>query len=113
MAIGSFSSADELSAGGGHRGSMGSQKTINIWDENITRVIQIEKNLARAMRNVGVAAKVQVNSEPPHLMRLNLIGSTPAIQIDNGHFWRHTVGEVITVEQLEYLLRKLQKEGLL
>lgn len=92
---------------------MGLQKTINIWDENIARVIQIERNLACAMRNVGVTAKVQLNSEPPQLMRLNLIGRTPAIQIDDGEFWRHTVGEVMTVEQLEHLLRKLQKEGLL
>ncbi|MBN2060465.1 MAG: hypothetical protein JW882_08615 [Deltaproteobacteria bacterium] len=89
------------------------QKTINIWDENISRVTRIEKNLAQAMRNMGISAKVQINSEPPHLSRLNLIGSTPAIQIDSGEFWRHTAGKVITVEQFEHLLGKLQKMGIL
>ncbi len=86
---------------------------IIIWDENAGRINAMEPNLRVAMSRCNIKASVQLNSEPPLLSRNNLIGSTPAIQIDGGEFWRHTIGVAVTIEQFEQLFAKLRSLGII
>lgn len=84
------------------------EQEIIIWDESAPRLNAMEPNLRVALHRLGIKAHIQTNCEPPLLARHNLTGTTPAVQINGGDFWRHTVGEVITVEQFMALLHKLR-----
>lgn len=89
------------------------QTEIIIWDDNASRIHAMEPNLRVALQRLGVRASIQTNCEPPLLARHNLTGTTPAVQVNGGEFWRHTVGEAVSAGQFEILLRKLQTMGLL
>lgn len=89
------------------------QNRIIIWDDNAQRLNAMEPNLRVALTQTGVKASIQTNCEPPLLSRHNLTGNTPAIQVNDGDFWRHTIGETVTVDQFVALLRKLKHMGLL
>ena len=86
---------------------------IIIWDDDAGRIHVMEPNLRVALRKRGLDAHIQTNCEPPLLARHGLTGSTPAIQINGGDFWRHTVGQAISADQFESLLGTLQTRGLL
>lgn len=89
------------------------EQEIIIWDDSAQRLNAMEPNLRVAMNKLGVKAHIQTNCEPPLLSRHNLTGNTPAIQINGGDFWRHTVGEPVTVEQFMALLHRLRGMGML
>lgn len=86
---------------------------IIIWDDNASRLNAMEPNLRVAMKKLGITASIQTNCEPPLLSRFNLTGNTPAIQVNDGDFWRHTIGVPVTVEQFMALLVKWRNTGCL
>jgi hypothetical protein len=90
-----------------------SEQIINLWDESAQRLHAMEANLAVALRRLGITAQIQINSEPPLLARAGLSGKTPAIQVNDGDFWRHTIGEAISEHQFMSLLGRLRDTGVL
>lgn len=86
---------------------------IILWDDNADRVHRMEPALHTALQKMQIPASIQINCEPPLLSRHQLIGKTPAVQINGGDFWRHTIGEAITEEQFLVLLNKLKRHSLL
>jgi hypothetical protein len=90
-----------------------SEQIITLWDENAQRLHTMEANLAVVLRRLGITAQIRLNSEPPLLARTGLNGKTPAVQVDDGDFWRHTVGEAIGEQQFMSLLSRLRDAGVL
>lgn len=84
---------------------------ITLWDDNAGRINSMEPNLRVALQRLGLKARIQTNCEPPLLARHNLTGTTPAVQINGGDYWRHTVGQAVSADQFEALLRRLQSLG--
>lgn len=86
---------------------------ITIWDENSLRLMESEKNLRIVMTAMSIKAKIQLNNEPPLIARNGINGKTPAIQINDGDFWTHTIGEPIHIENLEKLFSRLRENKIL
>lgn len=84
---------------------------IIIWDDNATRLNEMEPNLRVAMKKLGINASIQTNCEPPLLSRFGLTGNTPAIQVNDGDFWRHTIGVAVTIDQFLSLLGRWRCAG--
>jgi len=90
-----------------------SEQRIVIWELSAERIQAMERSLRRAMRRLGLAAQVQFNSEEPLLSRHQLLGSTPAVQVNGGELWRCRPGESITEEEFVDLFTLLRRNGLL
>ncbi len=84
---------------------------ICIWDDSAPRINAMEPNLRVALQKLGLKAQVNSNCEPPLLARNNLTGRTPVVQLDEGDFWTHTIGETVTTEQFTNLLKRWQFLG--
>lgn len=82
---------------------------ITLWDDDAKRLIVLEKNLRVALRALSLEAAIQLNSEPPLLARHGLNGKTPAVQIADGPFWTHRVGQSISAEEFTTLLTALRQ----
>ena len=80
---------------------------IVIWDIDAERISQIDKNLNRALNELGLRAVVASNAEPLSLERENLLPRLPVLEI-NGLYWSLTPGKVFSKEQCKSLLRRLQ-----
>ncbi|SHN59762.1 hypothetical protein [Desulfovibrio litoralis] len=78
-------------------------KTIIVWDESADRINEMQISLPQALKVMGIKARIQWNSEPPLLSRMQLFGTTPAIEID-GEFWRHTIGKAVSEKEFIELL---------
>ncbi len=76
-----------------------------IWDDNARRINAMEPRLKSVLTRHGIKALIQSNCEPPLLSRFNLIGRTPAIQLDDGEFWHRKYGEEVTEDQFEELIK--------
>ena len=94
-------------------GNAVSEQLITIWDDSAQRLHAMEASLVIALRRLGIKAQLLTNSEPPLLARVGLTGKTPAIQVNDGDFWRHTAGEAISESQFVSLLSRLRKDGIL
>ena len=92
---------------------MAIKQEIIIWDTDGGRLHEVENNLKIALRHLGIAADIKMYCEVPLLSRFQLIGKTPAIQVNGGEFWRHTIGKAMTVEQLISLFEHLRSAHLL
>lgn len=92
---------------------MAGQQTIVVWDLCVERIRVMEANLRMAMRALGIRALVQFNSEEPLLSRHNLIGRTPAVQVNGGGLWHCAVGETISKEAFISLFTHLRELQLL
>ena len=79
---------------------------IVIWDIDAERISQIDKNLNRALNELGLRAVVASNAEPLSLERENLLPRLPVLEI-NGLYWSLTPGKVFSKEQCKSLLRKI------
>ena len=66
----------------------------------------MEKNLKSAMRKLALRATIQFNSEEPLLSRFNLLGKTPAVQINKNAMWRRTPGKIISEEEFITLFKQ-------
>ena len=80
---------------------------IVIWDIDAERISQIDKNLNRALNELGLRAVVASNAEPLSLERENLLPRLPVLEI-NGLYWSLTPGKVFSKEQCKSLLRRLR-----
>ena len=78
--------------------------TIILWDENALRLQETNANLCQALKILHLKAKITLNSEPPLLSRMGLLGRTPVAEIEN-QYWRCTVGKVISCEQFIELFK--------
>ena len=85
-------------------------REIILWDLSADRLHEMEANLKKAMRQLGISAIVQLNSEEPLLSRHHLLGHTPAVQVNGGQMWRLTPGVIISEENFRGLLTMLMKE---
>jgi hypothetical protein len=73
-------------------------ETITIWDESSERIQKMQISLAQALKILRIKARIQWNSEPPLLSRMQLFGTTPVIEI-NGELWRHTIGKAVSEKE--------------
>jgi len=80
---------------------------IVIWDIDAERISQIDKNLNRALNELGLRAVVASNAELLSLERENLLPRLPVLEI-NGLYWSLTPGKVFSKEQCKSLLRRLR-----
>jgi hypothetical protein len=79
---------------------------IVVWDSSAQRIHLMEKNLKSAMRKLAIRATIQFNSEEPLLSRFNLLGKTPAVQINKSAMWRRTPGKIISEEEFITLFKQ-------
>ena len=79
---------------------------ISIWDNDGERIRQIECNLFRALRSLGLKGTVKIISEPPLLSRENLLQRVPVLEIQD-KYWSLKPQTVITEEQCRALLNFL------
>lgn len=86
---------------------------ISIWDENSQRLMASAQNLRGVMKELHIMAEVQLNNEPPLLARNRINGKTPAVQVNDGDFWTHTIGAVISVDSMKVLLTALRSKKIL
>ena len=82
---------------------------VDLWDENAARVMESEKSLFSVLVEMGVSARVQINSEPPMIVRSGMAGKTPAIQVNGGDIWTYTPSTAMTCQSLRNLLMYLRK----
>ena len=80
---------------------------IVIWDIDAERISQIDKNLNRALNELGLRAVVASNAEPLSLEREKLLPRLPVLEI-NGLYWSLTPGKVFSKEQCKSLLRRIR-----
>ena len=80
---------------------------IVIWDIDAERISRIDKNLNRALNELGLRAVVASNAEPLSLERENLLPRLPVLEI-NGLYWSLTPGKVFSKEQCKSLLLRLR-----
>ncbi len=79
---------------------------ITIWDNNSTRIAEIDVNLGNAMRRLGMKGLVRIMSEPPLLAREGLLNDVPVLEIQ-GKYWKIHPNRTITEEECLSLLRIL------
>lgn len=77
---------------------------ITLWDENAARLQDTSANLCLALKTLHIKAEIILNSEPPLLSRMDLLGRTPIIEINN-YYWRCTIGKEISCEQFIELFK--------
>ena len=83
------------------------RQNVIIWDDNANRIQELHQSILQALSILDLKADIQINCEAPLLERYNLIGTTPAFQINGGDFWRNTDKEHISVEDFKNLFIKL------
>ncbi len=83
-------------------------KKITIWDNDPSRIAQIEQSLMLVMKDLGIKYEISSMSEPPLLSRMGLYGKTPALEI-NGNYWTWKIGEVIPEQKVKNLLVFIEK----
>ena len=77
---------------------------ITIWDNDIPRIAEIDRNLHRALLRLGLRGRVRVMSEPPLPARMGMLNEVPVLEI-GGLYWRHGANRAISPEACEALLR--------
>ncbi len=92
---------------------MPEKQKIVIWDLSAERIQAMEASLCLAMRRLGIRADVQFNSEEPLLSRHNLLGRTPAVQVNGGGMWRCAEGRPVSEEEFAALFTRLREEKLM
>ena len=83
---------------------------ITIWDNDIVRIRDIDRNLNLAMRELGIRRVIRVISEPPLLARENLLNRLPVLEIA-GRYWSLKPGRTISQESCKGLLQMIEKES--
>lgn len=78
---------------------------ITIWDNDIARIGVIERNLAIAMRYLGLSGTIHIMSEPPLLAREGLLNDVPVLEIA-GKYWKLRPNSIITENDCLCLLRR-------
>lgn len=76
---------------------------ITLWDNDIPRMAEIERNLHQAMRVLGLHGQVNFMSEPPLLARMGMLNEVPVLEI-GGLYWKHGANRTISPEACEALL---------
>ena len=82
---------------------------ICIWDNDSARIAEIDANLARALRSLGMRGNVRSMSEPPLLAREGLLNDVPALEIA-GRYWKLRPNQTISEEACRSLLRRFHGE---
>lgn len=80
--------------------------SITIWDNNVTRIADIDHNIHLALRELKLKADVNSISEPPALARENLLNRVPVLEIA-GKYWSLTPNKTISQSDCEKLLHKV------
>lgn len=83
---------------------------IVIWDSDNGRIVEIDRNLRLAMKQLGIKGRVTSMSEPPLLGRMGLLGKVPVLEI-NGCWWSLPQGTTIDLEQCLDLFARLRAGG--
>jgi hypothetical protein len=78
---------------------------IIIWESNGECIRACELAVYQAMKDLGMKAKVIINSEPPLISRNQLWDRLPVLEI-GGLYWSLRPGQPFTVAQVTGLLRK-------
>ena len=76
---------------------------ITIWDHDIERIADIDRNLHRALRKIGRRCQILCMSEPPMLARKGVLHSAPVLEID-GNLWSLKPGDNITEADCDSLV---------
>ncbi|MHB1131782.1 MAG: hypothetical protein ACYC4L_05270 [Chloroflexota bacterium] len=82
---------------------------ILIWESSVERIRACELAVYHALKELGLKARVTVNSEPPLISRNQLWERLPVLEI-GGLRWSLNPGEAFTAEQLTRLFRKVFAE---
>ncbi len=85
------------------------QNTIILWDDNPSRICEIENSIKHVLSQLCIEARIQINCEMPLLSRNKLIGKTPAIQITDDYIWSCSPDKVIPKEQIFMLFKHLKE----
>lgn len=80
---------------------------IIIWDDHASRIQKLQARIQEALSILDLKADIQINCESPLLERYNLIGATPAFQVNGGDFWRIRDKEEIDADDFKNLFIKL------
>ena len=80
---------------------------LTLYDVEAGRLMQCEKNLQQALREMGLQAAVTCISEPPFLAREQLLDRVPVVEYQDKR-WSLTPGKIPGVEQLKTLLAIMQ-----
>lgn len=78
---------------------------IIIWESNGESIRACENAVYQALKDLGLKARVIINSEPPLISRNQLWERLPVLEI-NGLYWSLHPGQPFTVAQMTGLLRK-------
>lgn len=79
---------------------------ILIWESNVERIRACESAVYQALKELGLKARVTVNSEPPLISRNQLWERLPVLEIQ-GLRWSLHPGRAFTAEQLTRLFGKI------
>ncbi len=79
---------------------------ILIWESNVERIRACETAVYQALKELGLKARVIVNSEPPLISRNQLWERLPVLEIQ-GLRWSLRPGHAFTAEQLTRLFGKI------
>jgi hypothetical protein len=79
---------------------------IIIWDNEVDRISEIDKNLHLALKELHVRAIVTINPEPPSIAREQLLQRLPVIEI-NEKYWSLKPGKAFSKRECISLLRQI------
>jgi hypothetical protein len=79
---------------------------IIIWESSVETIRACELAVNQALRNLGLKARITVNSEPPLISRNQLWDRLPALEIRDQRWSLHP-GQPFTAEQLTRLFKMI------
>lgn len=79
---------------------------ITLWDNDLPRIVEIDRNLHRALLRLGLRGRVRVMSEPLLLARMGMLHEVPVLEI-GGLYWSHGANRALSPEACEALLRRV------
>lgn len=81
--------------------------SVTIWDNNTTRLAEIDRNLHNAAKHLRLCIKTFIIAEPPLMARENLLARVPVLEID-GLYWSLRPAQSITEKQCLALLARFK-----
>lgn len=81
---------------------------ITLWDNDIPRMAEIERNLHQALLALGLHGQVNFMFEPPLLARMGMLNEVPVLEI-GGLYWKYGANRTIGPEACEALLRRVME----
>lgn len=76
---------------------------VTIWDHDVRRIYEIEKNLRNVLKSMNIQGQISIMSEPPLLARTGVLHQIPLLEIQ-GKFWGTTPGRSISEQDILVLL---------